>query len=541
MKVIIIECVSNGLFLIDDCRKLGFDPVVVFPPWDENDSVMGAIRESALQNIDKSVEVIFPKSVDDLIEKISDYDIKCIITGSEFGIPFADMLSHKMGLPCNHPDTTTKRTTKYGMHSALKDAGLRYIRQEKIYDKKGAEEFWRNYNPKKVVIKPDLSAGSFGLHVCDSLESTIYALDSLMSSTSWTGEQFEYILIQDYIEGDEYIVNTITKDGVHKITDVWKYTKIELGGGVVPIGVKTVTDPNQYEIDFASYALKVLDAVGIEYGPSHLEIKLDEDGPVLIEVNARPMGGHFSVSSLDAALNHHITDLALDIMCGFKDIKSLPDGIPKMRGMYMMVLIVYENRIVSLSPLAQLVRCISTFREIFSPLMGKGAVPIEVTNDYVSSIGSVEFISDDDYLLDGDFNVLWNIEEKMPDLIYGPTDPLPEVPKTDFILPDGKILLLEPNGFSVCEDGNHRKYVDGESINTCVVNLYGTMSLEELYSNLFECLDKLSDGGSLIVTKSSSMMVPYGMKGMMRLLMLMNTEYDLPDSDGTIVAVKHTM
>jgi hypothetical protein len=42
----------------------------------------------------------------------------------------------------------------------------------------------------------------------------------------------------------------------------------------------------------AQYGLDVLNAMKYQYGPTHLEMKLDKNGPVLIEANLRIMGGN---------------------------------------------------------------------------------------------------------------------------------------------------------------------------------------------------------------------------------------------------------
>ena len=45
------------------------------------------------------------------------------------------------------------------------------------------------------------------------------------------------------------------------------------------------------EKSLLSYTVKVLDALGFRYGPSHTELMLTPKGPRLIETAARPMGG----------------------------------------------------------------------------------------------------------------------------------------------------------------------------------------------------------------------------------------------------------
>ena len=62
------------------------------------------------------------------------------------------------------------------------------------------------------------------------------------------------------------------------------------------------------------YALKVADAIGIKYGMIHGEYMLDKNGPVLIEVNCRPIGGTQPAEYMDMIFGQHETDSMLDSM-----------------------------------------------------------------------------------------------------------------------------------------------------------------------------------------------------------------------------------
>lgn len=66
------------------------------------------------------------------------------------------------------------------------------------------------------------------------------------------------------------------------------------------------------EADLIEYAYDVTEAIGIKYGAVHGEYMIDEDGPVLIEVNCRPNGLNMSAKFLDKLSGQHETDSALD-------------------------------------------------------------------------------------------------------------------------------------------------------------------------------------------------------------------------------------
>lgn len=94
---------------------------------------------------------------------------------------------------------------------------------------------------------------------------------------------------------------------------VWKYNKVKTSEGTILYDTcETVNELNLGEAEMIEYAYSVADALGIQYGPVHGEYMIDEDGPVLIEVNCRPSGGNMSTGFLDKISGQHETDSILD-------------------------------------------------------------------------------------------------------------------------------------------------------------------------------------------------------------------------------------
>jgi hypothetical protein len=133
--------------------------------------------------------------------------------------------------------------------------------------------------------------GGEGVTFCDSPDESAAALSSLLHRVNVLGERNTHVVAQEYLVGAEYIVNTVSCEGLHHITDVWSTDRITVNG-VPDLVVAQVLlgsdDPAVHEL--APYARQVLDALGIRYGAAHLEIKLTPDGPRLIEAGSRPSG-----------------------------------------------------------------------------------------------------------------------------------------------------------------------------------------------------------------------------------------------------------
>ena len=94
---------------------------------------------------------------------------------------------------------------------------------------------------------------------------------------------------------------------------MWKYGKITTPeGGHIYKYMDSIDELGLGESAIVEYAYDVADALGIQYGPIHGEYMVDENGPVLIEVNCRAMGGSLDAEYLNRLSGQHETDSILD-------------------------------------------------------------------------------------------------------------------------------------------------------------------------------------------------------------------------------------
>ena len=98
-------------------------------------------------------------------------------------------------------------------------------------------------------------------------------------------------LVQEYVQGVEYVIDTVSLNGVHKCVALWEYDRRPTNGaGFVLHGQKllTIDDPRTKEM--MEYEFKVLTALNIKNGPGHGEVKWFNGEIILIEVGSRPHG-----------------------------------------------------------------------------------------------------------------------------------------------------------------------------------------------------------------------------------------------------------
>jgi hypothetical protein len=100
------------------------------------------------------------------------------------------------------------------------------------------------------------------------------------------------LVVQEYCQGTEYVVDTASFDGKHSVSDICRYHKIDNGGHMAVYESMAWMPPTiPAYAELVEYAFGVLDAVGLRFGAAHVEIMLTDRGPRLIEIGARPHGG----------------------------------------------------------------------------------------------------------------------------------------------------------------------------------------------------------------------------------------------------------
>lgn len=120
------------------------------------------------------------------------------------------------------------------------------------------------------VIKPYTGVASDGVFKCESVKDVMTAFSKLYKKPKYGGGVNEAVLLQEYINGTEYAVDTVSKDGVIKVVALWKYKKYSLNGApFVYQCSELVASAGEEEAQVCDYCVKVLKAEGVNWGPTH--------------------------------------------------------------------------------------------------------------------------------------------------------------------------------------------------------------------------------------------------------------------------------
>ncbi|WP_311568656.1 ATP-grasp domain-containing protein [Photobacterium arenosum] len=283
-KVLIVNPASSGKMIRPKLQANNIQCDVCF--YSEHDP-KGMLDTINIENYDNNVSHF-------KIDALQNEKYDAVIAGSELGVELADKLASELALPGNSPLTTGLRRNKNEMQDALKEHGLAYIQTFLVdMDGKGLNEL-HEIKCKKYIIKPVNSAGSENVYFCNSRDDVINKISSLpwgkINSTGKINDQF---LVQEFIEGEEYVLDLIVNGDQITLVAICKYVKGQSGNNPFVYNRLELLDP--YDAGLATireYAVAATRALDIRYGLVHMELMLSPaKGPVMIEAATRIHGG----------------------------------------------------------------------------------------------------------------------------------------------------------------------------------------------------------------------------------------------------------
>ncbi|MES2016232.1 MAG: ATP-grasp domain-containing protein [Pseudomonadota bacterium] len=207
-----------------------------------------------------------------------------IVSFAEFGMYAASLCAVELGLPganLNAVVYTRDKIMMRDLQQAQGRGGVAYQLCETVSD---ASAFLQRMDGKPIILKPFSGGGSAGVS---------YVPDAAALEAGWEwsrGANGGTILAEEYLDGPEFSVESISRHGQHEIVMITeKITTdaphfIELGHQV-----PARLSPSAWA-EVSALVLDFLALVKQDTAPAHTEIRLTSDGPKIIESQTR-IGG----------------------------------------------------------------------------------------------------------------------------------------------------------------------------------------------------------------------------------------------------------
>jgi ATP-grasp domain len=290
--IVLTNPVSSGTALADAFDEAGVDCVHVY-----DRSLAGDARDGRW-----SGRTLVHRDLGETAHALVGLGASAVVAASEFGVTLADELAGLLGLPHNVASGSRARRDKYLMAQAIAAAGVPVAWSATV---RSPAELHGVLAGRRfpVMIKPRSSAGSDGCRVCHTITEAETAFEEIFTGLNLLGEVNHEILVQEYLDGPQFIVNTVSMGGRHLLADFYRcrVDNTETGAPVYR-HIRTPLRLDDRDREIIGHALSCLDALGVVDGAAHTELRHTAAGPRLIEVNSRVMGPCLSPDPYFAAL-----------------------------------------------------------------------------------------------------------------------------------------------------------------------------------------------------------------------------------------------
>ncbi|MCX4692896.1 pyridoxal-phosphate dependent enzyme [Streptomyces sp. NBC_01408] len=225
-------------------------------------------------------------------ENFAREEIAGVTTTSDFYVPLVADIAEWLGLPGNPVEAVTICRNKSLLRTRLAGEGV------------AQPAFVAVDDPAEVgaavaavglpcVVKPVDDSASSNVLLCRTPEEARAQVELILGITTNVRGMptARTVLVEEFVDGPEFSVEMFSRDGVHECVGV---TRKSVGGSpwfvenghVFPADLEA--DEDVAVVDLVAAALS---GCGVEAGPTHTEVRMGANGPVIIEINPRLAGG----------------------------------------------------------------------------------------------------------------------------------------------------------------------------------------------------------------------------------------------------------
>merc|ERR1719464_1474707 len=263
----------------------------------------------------------------------------------------------------------------------------------------------------------------------------------LMEGQRKVGAQGAAVLCQEFLKGKEYVVDHVSRDGVHKCMMVWVYDKRPTNGaafvyyGMIPV------DANSEEAKLLiKYTQGVLDALKLHNGPSHGEIMMTRNGPCLVEMNCRSHGWDGAWVPLAKMLTggYAQPDVAFASHLDVSAFAKIPAVYPsplKATGQNVMLVSFFSGTVRS-TPGYNKMKQLSSFVALQTGV--EVGSRVELTVDLFTAVGVLVLANSDAKKMEADLAEVRKMEKEGLFIFDEEVDPVQAEPSPDTIIPAGR-------------------------------------------------------------------------------------------------------
>lgn len=230
--VVVVDPFSTGAVVAHQLMQRGYECICVYSDRLENIEHVASLIPEGL-TLSFTATIPYEGDIKALVSAIQSASgpekrIDAVLPGAELGVLLADAITDALNLRRNRMEHSPARRDKYLMGETLREAGIRSVKQVKAETWSQAQAFIQSEfgsESIQIVLKPLESAGTEDVILCSSMEQAKTTFASIFGKINGLGIENRAVLVQEFLEGNEYVIDTVSLDGTHKVTAIWKYDK----------------------------------------------------------------------------------------------------------------------------------------------------------------------------------------------------------------------------------------------------------------------------------------------------------------------------
>lgn len=273
---------------------------------------------------EESADFFYPISIterDEILEECRRIGVDGVVTiGSDLGNATAGYVANRLGLVANSDECLLNSTNKKAMRAAFERGGDLSPRCTTAQELEQGGSFDLSF---PVIVKPADRSGSRGV-------TKVFGPDQLAGAIEGArSEGFDgQVMIEEFARGREFSFEFISWEGQHHfLAATEKFTT-----GAPSFIEKGHLEPARLDEATLQRAIAVishaLDSLGVRYGASHPEIKIDEEGSIrIIEIGSRMGGDCIGSHLVQLSTGYDFVGAVIDVALGIEP--PMPDGAPK--------------------------------------------------------------------------------------------------------------------------------------------------------------------------------------------------------------------
>ncbi|WP_434632540.1 ATP-grasp domain-containing protein [Chromobacterium sp. CV08] len=309
--VVFIETNFSGLDALLYCKTRGYRAVLVTDSFDRFRKWFPASCLYKLDLADQIVSVNDSNDFDEVLTALKQQvgAVDALLTFAEIRTQVAARLCRALGLRGSNPDAVAIAQDKFRFRQTLLEKGADTVKCERL-DTIGDLPARQDKLNFPCFLKPLQGHSSIGAVICRERADIGRIVEELAGiREDWISPAF---VAEDYLDGHLVSVEILTTAaGQHQVVGVADRDVIK---DSIEIGASFPWHDADRDAA-AAMACAALDAIGYDFGASHVEIIMTDSGPHLVEVNTRVGGSGHSIM-LDLSTARSIVGDYVDLCLG---------------------------------------------------------------------------------------------------------------------------------------------------------------------------------------------------------------------------------